>query len=121
MRLRVISGRFAICRLKADDTAEWARGGGFWSVTHTADELSAVCEEARVPAGVRCDRGWACLQVRGPLDLASVGVIASLGRTLADAGVSVFAISTFDTDYLLCKQESLDRAVSALRAAGHSA
>lgn len=82
-------------------------------------ELSAVCAFDLVPPGTQCEGPWRILAVRGPLDFALTGVMASLATPLADAGVSLFAVSTHDTDYLLVRAADLDRAVAALRAAGH--
>jgi hypothetical protein len=78
-----------------------------------------VCAESAVPSGVRCERAWRALRVEGPLDFALTGVLASLAVPLAKAGVSIFATSTFDTDYVLVKEELLEQAVNALRLAGH--
>lgn len=78
-----------------------------------------VCAQANVPQGIQYETDWRCLRVAGPLDFSLVGVIASLAGTLADAEISVFVISTFDTDYLLVKQTDLEAAGRALRAAGH--
>ena len=117
MRLERVPGCFAICRLPPDGEAEWAERGDLWSVTRNRAELSVVCEEQHVPAGIRCSTGWGCLRIEGPVDLSTVGVLASLANTLAGAGLSLFAISTFDTDYLLCRD--IARAIEALRAAGH--
>ena len=123
LSLRVVPGSLAIARLEPGAAIPaWAlaAGAAFASVTRTADELSIVCAEAVVPEAVRSERGWRALAVRGPLDFALTGVLAALLAPLADAGVSVFALSTFDTDWLLVKQELLARAVAALRAAGHA-
>lgn len=97
----------------------WVDGGNFWSVSRTPDELSIVCEERLIPAGVHSEGGFSCLQVIGPLAFDTVGVTASLTGALAASGISVFAISTFDTDYLLVRQASLPDAIDALRESGH--
>lgn len=121
LTLALLPGTFAVCRLPADAAVPaWAAGGGFASVTRTGGELSVVCPEGAVPAGVRCERGWRCLGVAGTLDFALAGVLASLLGPLAAAGVSVFALSTFDTDYLLVREADLGRAAGALRQAGHA-
>ena len=78
-----------------------------------------TCLESAVPEGVQCERGWRCLRVAGTMDLSSVGVLASLAGPLAEAGISIFAISTFDTDYLLVKAEAVEKATVVLRKAGH--
>ena len=113
-------GAYAICRWSADAALpDWVNEGAFTSVTRTPTELSAICAADSVPAGAACDGPWRILAVRGPLDLALTGVMASLATPLADAAVSLFAISTYDTDYLLVRSETLDRAVEALTGAGH--
>jgi hypothetical protein len=89
-------------------------------VTRTPDELSVVADEAAVPAGVRAERGWRALQVAGPLDFNLTGILASLAYPLARAGISLFAVSTFDTDYVLIKEDKLHDALAALQAAGHT-
>lgn len=120
LRVEPLPGTFAVCRLAPDAAVPaWAAGGPFISVTRTADELSVVCPEPAVPEEVRAERGWRCLRVAGPLAFGLVGVLASLLEPLGRAGVSAFAVSTFDTDYLLVRADDLPRAVDALRAAGH--
>jgi hypothetical protein len=79
-----------------------------------------VCFQSLVPEEVRCEGGWHCLRVAGAMDFSQVGVLASLVGPLAEAGISVFAISTFDTDYLLVKQADLETTMAVLRQAGHS-
>jgi hypothetical protein len=76
-----------------------------------------VCQEQALPEGTKCDKGWSCLRVAGTIDFSVVGILVSLVTPLAEAGVSVFAISTFDTDYLLVKE--LTKALRALQSAGH--
>ena len=120
LTLEAVPGRYAVCWL--DPGAEfpaWA-AGPFLSITRTTDELSVVCPEDAVPPGPRAERGWRCLRVAGTLDFTLVGVLAALVGPLADAGVSVFVVSTFDTDYLLFKDETFGRAVDVLRNAGHT-
>jgi hypothetical protein len=122
LRLVLLDGTFAVCRLGPDvPIPTWAAGGPFVSVTRTATELSLVCSEEAVPEGVCCERDWRCLRVAGTLDLSLVGVLSSLLDPLAAAGVSVFVVSTFDTDYALVKQLDLERAVEVPRRAGHAA
>jgi hypothetical protein len=119
MRLREISGGYAIARLDAGDAIpSWARGA-FVSITRTHGELSIVCDESAMPEGVAADRGWRCLEIEGPLPLDQIGIAAAVTTVLADAGVSVFPIATYDTDYVLVKEQKLERAVAALRGAGH--
>jgi len=121
LSLRELEGRFAICRLgPEDEIPAWALGkADFCSITRTKDELSVVCREDSVPEDTRCERGWRILQVEGPLDFALTGILASIAKPLADAGVSIFAVSTFDTDYILVKETNLALAQRALQSAGH--
>jgi hypothetical protein len=121
MDLRVLNERLSVCRLPAG--APWPTppaDGSFYSVTRTDAELSVVCLEDAAPAGARVEPDWRVLEVAGPLDFSMVGVMAALTAPLADVGVSVFVISTYDTDYVLVHAAALERAVGALREAGHT-
>ncbi len=118
--LTVLPGEYAVCRL--DPRAEWpAEGaaGPFWAAVRTDEELSLVVPQAAAPAQGRCETGWRIIKVTGPLDFGLTGVLAGIARPLAEAGISIFAISTFDTDYVLVKAETLEAACAALRAAGY--
>ncbi len=120
LTLTLLQETLAVCRLDADDLMPgWAAGGGFCSITRTADELSVVCSEANVPRDTCCERGWRCMKVVGPLDFSLCGILASLAVPLAAAKVSIFAISTYNTDYLLIKQTDMRAATAVLRTAGH--
>ncbi len=120
LNLSILPGRYAICRLSPNvPMPDWAPPDDFLSVTWTADELSIVCSETAVREGVKCDRGWRCFKVAGPLDLSLTGVLASLANPLAKARINIFAISTFDTDYLLVQGENLQRAAEVLIQSGH--
>lgn len=117
LRLTTLPARLVVCRLASDAAIpDWA-GGSFVSITRTPDELSIVCEEHGIPDEVRAERGWRCLKVKGPIPFEVTGVAAALTAPLADAGISLFLVSTFDTDYLLVKEEALARAIAALRGA----
>jgi hypothetical protein len=119
--LSLLPERFAICRLAPDAVVpEWATRGEFFSITRTSDELSVVTETVLVPERLRTEVSWRVMKVRGPFDLSEVGVLAALVAPLATAGVSVFTISTFDTDYLLLQCSQLREAVASLRNAGHT-
>jgi hypothetical protein len=121
LTLIVVDSVFAVCRLEPGAPIPvWSTADDFFSITRTADELSVVCRQDAVPEGINCERGWRCLRVAGTIPFSVVGVLASLTAPLAEAGISVFAISTFDTDYLLVKAEDLERAVDALRRRGHT-
>ena len=99
----------------------WALGkDAFSSITRTSEELSIVCAESLVPKGVKHEAGWRLFKVDGPLDFALTGVLASVVAPLAQAGISIFSIATFNTDYVLVKDARIAEAVKALQSAGHS-
>lgn len=111
----------AVCRLGPQEPPPaWALGAAFCSLTRTNDELSVVCPQDQVPPGIEMSGGWQCLKVHGPLDFGQVGVLASLARPLADAGISIFAVSTYETDHILVQRKDINQAVSVLRKAGHT-
>jgi hypothetical protein len=121
LELTLLPERFAISRLASDaPIPQWATQGPFFSVTRTGDELSVVTELSRVPVGVQSQPGWRVLKVHGPFVLSEIGVLASLAAPLAEARISLFAVSTFDTDYLLVASETLPAAIAALERAGHT-
>lgn len=113
--LQLLSGHFAVCRLDArENVPAWACGEVV-SITRTSEELSIVCDESVVPAGVRCERGWRCLMVEGPLPFEMTGIAAAIAAPLAAAEISIFIVSTFDTDYVLVKSDVVRRAIEVLR------
>jgi hypothetical protein len=121
LSLVLLANHLAVCRLDGDaPMPDWAMQEGLFSITRTGDELSVVCPEVLVPDGIRAERGWRALRVAGVLDFSQVGVLASMASPLAVAGISLFALSTFDTDYLLIKEDDLGRAVEELAAVGHA-
>ena len=119
--LELLPDTLAICRLDAAaPLPPWAQGRSpFLTVSRTADELSITAIQAAVPAGVSCERDYRAFRVRGPLPLNLVGILASIAEPLAEAGLSIFAISTYDTDYVLVKGRDLETAVGVLERAGH--
>jgi uncharacterized protein len=121
LHLSVVPGVYAICGFPAGaPVPSWAEHTtALLSITRTPDELSIVCEAALVPPEVQAERGWSCLGVRGPLDFALVGVLAAIVQPLANAGVSVFATSTYNTDYVLVRASSLEQTITAMERAGH--
>lgn len=120
LRLSVLEDHFAVCRLESDsEVPDWTSENGFFSITRTPDELSVVCPEQNVPDGAKFEGGWRAFRIEGPLDFSLVGVLASIAGPLADAGISVFTISTYDTDYVLVNEDQLGSAIVALRDNGH--
>jgi uncharacterized protein len=120
LRVSVLEERLAVCRL--DPPAEipvWAMGAPFFSATRTSDELSIVCPEEHVPPGITCECGWRALRFDGPFEFGLVGVLASVAVPLAECEVSILAIATYDTDYVLVEESQLDLATQVLRERGH--
>lgn len=112
---------YAICRLEAAaPVPAWASAGRFSSITRTASELSIVCEESAVPEGIRREQRYRLLQVEGVLSFSLSGILLSLARPLAEDGIPIFVVSTYDTDYLLVAIHDLERAGQALERAGHT-
>ncbi len=120
LRLTLQPGRLAVCRLPSDaDFPGWARPARLLALVRTADELSVVCEEGVVPPGIKMEPEWRAFRVEGLLDFALTGILASIASPLAVAGIAIFVISTFDTDYVLVKESDLTTAVLALAQVGH--
>jgi len=120
LKFEWIAGPFAICKLPAQDTIpDWAADGAFTSVTRTADELSIVCPADNLPPSVNSAYHWICLKLKGPFAFSQVGILAAFISPLAQSGVPIFAISTFDTDYVLVQEEFAGVALKALDEAGH--
>lgn len=123
LTLRVQPGELAIVRLPPDaHVPPWAFSpapGALWSMTRTDEELSLVRDAEAVPSDARAERGWRALRIAGTVDFALNGVLASVLGPLGNAAISIFAVSTFDTDYILVRGHALAAAIDVLRAAGH--
>ena len=120
LRLSVLHDRLAVCRLEPSaGSPPWATGAPFFCVTRTPEELSVVCPEERVPAGITCERGWRALKLEGPFGFGLTGVLASVAAPPAASEVTILATATYDTDYVLLREEQLDPAIAALRERRH--
>lgn len=120
LKLSMTDETCSVCRLSADEgIPHWVPAAGFVSITRTADELSVVCGSGSVPPSVRAEHGFRILKIDGPLDFSLTGILVAVAGPLAAAGIPIFAVSTFDTDYVLVKAGELQRAVAVLQAAGH--
>src|SRR3954453_21644721 len=119
--LELLPGRFAACRLAPEVAVPaWVpEGGSLVVLARTMSELSIVCDELVVPDTVRAERGFRALAVRGPLPFDVVGIMAAISSALAGARIPLLAISTFDTDYVLVREERLEETAEALRQVGH--
>ena len=109
----------AICRFDATAAVPvWAQQGTFVSITRTREELTVICPEDHLSQEVQASRGWRAFKLEGPFDLDLVGLLVAVAAPLAQAGVSILPIGTYDTDYLLVRQTQLDAAMRALRFIG---
>ena len=120
--LDVLPDTLAVCRLPPHaELPAWASAPvPFLTISRTSEELSITTLQSAVPPGVRCERDYRALRVRGTLPPDLVGILVSIAEPLAQAGLSIFAISTYDTDYVLVKARDLPAALAALRKAGHT-
>ena len=120
LNLSLLPHMYAVCQLHPDKHIPyWSLLGDFVSLTRTHEELSIVCQQDNVPDDIEAERGWRCLQVQGAFDFSATGVHASLAIPLAEAEISVLAIATYATDYLLIKEQNVERALQVLEQAGH--
>lgn len=118
IKLEVINKELSVCKLKSADQID--TGSGFFFAARTSDEISLVCDTGSVPSdAVARSDGWKALRVTGTLDFSLVGILSGISGALAGAGIGIFAVSTYDTDYILVKKKDLPRAAAALRDAGY--
>lgn len=115
------TGEYATCRLlPSEPVPAWADSAGFSSITRTTAELSIVCAAALVPTHIRAERGWRLFQFQGPFAFTATGILSAVLTPLATAKIGILALSTFDTDYLMVKNEKLTATIAALKATGHT-
>jgi len=120
LTLDLLKGEWSIARLPAaEPVPNWAWSEVFSSVSRTSDELSIIAPSQQVPSSVKSEAGFRVLAVRGPLAFDAKGILADLAGAIADADVSLLALSTFDTDILLVHQQDLAAAAAALESRGH--
>ncbi len=117
--LYLLEDSLAICRLDKDAAVpDWATSGDFFSVARTPDELSIVCSQAIVPAGIESEVGWRCLKVESPFQFDLPGMITSIAAPLAEADIDLFVVATQDSDYLMVKEPDLEQTILVLSQAG---
>ncbi|MBP1743414.1 MAG: amino acid-binding protein [Firmicutes bacterium] len=120
LTMKLLEGQYVVCRLDKNALfPEWANSNDFFSITRTTDELSIVCPQENIPDEVKCEKDWRVFKIEGPLDFSLIGILAPISTILATAGVSIFAVSTFDTDYILVKNKDISCAVKALGDKGY--
>ncbi len=122
LTMKLLKEMYSVCRLNKNDLIpSWATNGEFFSITKTEDELSIVCSQENLPhnmqyelLNIQCEKDWRILKVEGPLDFSLVGILASISSLMAKEQISIFALSTYDTDYILVKETDIDVAINAL-------
>jgi hypothetical protein len=120
LKFRQLPGSFAICRLPPNaPLPPLTTTSSFTSITRTADELSIVCPAEPAPPAAICEAPWTCFKLQGPFPFSLTGVLSSFLGPLAEGGVPIFAVATFDTDYVLVREELAAKAMDILRDAGH--
>lgn len=120
LRMSLFKENFGISRLKAEASIpEWSKTGPFYSITKTTEELSMVCLQHAIPSYIKCERDRRLLKVEGPLDFSLIGIISAISTALAKRGISIFTISTYDTDYILVKNNDIDKAIETLIEVGY--
>lgn len=122
LNFRRLPGAYAVVRLDSHATVpDWALRGEFNSVTRTTEELSIVCPTENLPSHIESSIRWICLKLEGPFPFSQTGVLLSFIQPLSSNGIPIFAISTYDTDYVLIQEEFAQAAVELLQKAGHLA
>lgn len=115
LTLKLLKERLGLCRLnKSEMTPVWAKDCDFYSITKTFDELSIVCSQDNIPSNIRCEKDWRALKVEREVESSLIGILSSISTILSQKGISVFAVSTFETDYVLVKERDLANAIRAL-------
>jgi uncharacterized protein len=120
LKMTLLPDKYGVCRLnKEDNIPSWAYEGEFFSLTKTTDELSVLCLESNIPAGLKLEGDWRVLKVLGPLDFSLIGILSKISGILAQQDISIFAVSTYDTDYILVKNNKVENAVEVLEREGY--
>lgn len=120
LTMRLLEEKYGVSRLEKDQPLPfWCQKGELYSITKTGEEMSIVCCEQYIPENIKCERDWRILKVEGPLDFSLIGILASISTLLAKNNISIFALSTYDTDYILVKEKDVNNSITALRNEGY--
>ncbi len=120
LKLEILNGSYSIHRfIVAAEIPAAVLKSEFYNITRTDEELSIVCDSEIEVKSDLCDSGWSCIRIAGVLELALAGILAELSDTLAKAGIPIFAISTYNTDYILVKRNKLNSAITVLKGSGY--
>ena len=120
LTMKLLKEKYGVCRLnKTELIPEWAQNSDFLSITRTSEELSIVCSQNNIPNDLKCEKDWRILKIEGILDFSLIGILASISAILARKEISIFAISTYDTDYILVKNKDIDNTIKSLIEEGY--
>jgi uncharacterized protein len=119
LTLKVTPWHLSLAQLPHGSDCDWAKSSAFYTISQTAEELSVVCETSLIPQSIKQQKNWRAFYIDGVLDFSLVGILAKISSILAAAEISIFAISTYNTDYILIKEEKLEPAIEVLRGKGY--
>ncbi|MGM7683327.1 ACT domain-containing protein [Cytobacillus sp. Hm23] len=120
LKMKLLDGLYGVCRLDpTDKIPSWLNTEEFFTITKTSDELSIICNTNSIPNGIIYEKDWKIIKVEGPLDFSEIGILANISSTLATEKISIFAISTYDTDYILVQVAEIHNAIDALMKNGY--
>lgn len=115
LSIKLLKEKYGVCRLNKNEAIpSWALQGDFYSITKTEDELSIVCLQDNIIENIKCEKDWRVLKIEGPLDFSLVGILSKISTLMANNSISIFAVSTYDTDYILIKEKDINRAIKVL-------
>lgn len=121
LTIKLFKKTYGVARLdKTDSIPEWSQNSNFFSATRTAEELSIVCPQDNIPDDIKYEKDWRILKIEGPLDFSLIGILASISSLLSQERISIFAISTYDTDYILVKSKDINNAIKVLTKGGYN-
>ncbi|WP_058991748.1 ACT domain-containing protein [Sarcina ventriculi] len=123
LTLKLLKERYGVIRLEKDESIPtWVFVGEFYSITKTEDELSIVCLEKDIQLDIKnkkCETDWRILKIEGPLNFSLIGILSKISTLMANNNISIFAISTYDTDYILIKENKIKKAINTLMTNGY--
>lgn len=120
LKIRLLQGIYAVCQISnREKVPSWVEEKGFFSVTKTEDEISVVMLQDKISKEIKAEKDWRILKVEGTLDFSLIGILAKISSVLAENQISIFVISTFNTDYILVKEENIEKAMAVLNLEGY--
>ncbi len=120
LKIRLLQGIYAVCQISnREKVPSWVEEKGFFSVTKTEDEISVVMLQDKISKEIKAEKDWRILKVEGILDFSLIGILAKISSVLAENQISIFVISTFNTDYILVKEEKIEKAMAVLNLEGY--